>query len=132
MRHFLEDSLPKNNLSIKITGNKMEPQQAIETGNWVALAAYMGFSFFVGFSIGYAFRTFLKFVFFMSGAIFILLFLLQYNGMIDINWAIFETAYDNLIAWISPHLGGLKNFITANLSSAAMAGLGLFLGFRRK
>jgi uncharacterized membrane protein (Fun14 family) len=110
----------------------MEPQQAIETGNWVALAAYMGFSFFVGFSIGYAFRTFLKFVFFMSGAVFILLFLLQYNGMIDINWAIFETAYDNLIAWISPHLGGLKSFITANLSSAAMAGLGLFLGFRRK
>jgi uncharacterized membrane protein (Fun14 family) len=68
----------------------------------------------------------------MSGAVFILLFLLQYNGMIDINWAIFETTYDNLITWISPHLGGLKSFITANLSSAAMAGLGLFLGFRRK
>ena len=110
----------------------MEPQQTVETGNWVALVAYMGFSFFVGFTIGYAFRTFLKFVFFISGAIFILLFLLQYNGMININWTIFEGVYDSLIKWISPHLGGLKNFITANLSSAAMAGLGLFLGFRRK
>ena len=110
----------------------MEPQQTIETGNWVALIAYMGFSFFVGFTIGYAFRTFLKFVFFLSGAIFIMLFLLQYNGIININWASFELVYNNLIAWISPHLGGLKSFITANLSSAAMAGLGLFLGFRRK
>ncbi|MCK5903303.1 MAG: FUN14 domain-containing protein [Cocleimonas sp.] len=110
----------------------MDPQQTIVTGNWVALIAYMGFSFFVGFTVGYAFRTFLKFVFFISGALFIVLFLLQYNGMININWSIFEEVYDGLIDWISPHLGGLKNFITANLSSAAMAGFGLFLGFRQK
>ena len=110
----------------------MEPQQAIETGNWVALVAYMGFSFFAGFTIGYALRTFLKFIFFICGAIFILLFLLQYNEIVHINWTVFEGLYDKLIAWISPRLGGLQSFITTNLSSAAMAGLGLYLGLKRK
>lgn len=110
----------------------MEPQQTIEAGNWVALAAYMGFSFFVGFAIGFATRTFLKLFFFAAGTLFIALFLLQYNGIINVNWESFEGVYDNMIAWVSPHLGGLKNFITANLSSAGMAGLGLVLGLRRK
>lgn len=110
----------------------MDPQQSIETGNWVALAAYMGFSFFVGFAIGFAVKTFLKIMFFVVGTLLLVLFVLQYNDMIHVNWASFEGAYDGLIAWISPHLGGLKNFITANLSSAAMAGMGLFLGLRRR
>ena len=110
----------------------MDPQQSIETGNWVALAAYMGFSFFVGFAIGFATRTFMKIFFFGAGTLFIALFLLQYNGIINVNWASFEVAYNGMIDWVSPHLGGLKSFITANLSSAAMAGLGLFWGLRRK
>ena len=110
----------------------MDPQQSIETGNWVALAAYMGFSFFVGFAIGFAVKTFLKIMFFVVGTILLVLFVLQYNGMIHVNWASFEGSYNALITWISPHLGGLKNFITANLSSAAMAGLGLFWGLRRR
>lgn len=110
----------------------MDPQQSIETGNWVALAAYMGFSFFVGFAIGFAVRTFLKIMFFVVGTLLLVLFVLQYNGMIHVNWDSFEGSYNSLIAWISPHLGGLKNFITANLSSAAMAGTGLFLGLRRR
>jgi uncharacterized membrane protein (Fun14 family) len=110
----------------------MDVGESIQTGNWIALFTYMGFSFFAGFVIGYATRTFLKFVFFLSGTALILLFVLQYNNLIDVKWEAFENLYNGLIAWISPHLGGLKGFITANLSSAAMASLGLFWGFRRK
>ncbi len=110
----------------------MDVGESIQAGNWIALFTYMGFSFFAGFVIGYATRTFLKFVFFISGTILILLFALQYAGMIDVKWDAFEGVYNNLITWISPKLGGLKGFITANLSSAAMASLGLFWGFRRK
>ena len=110
----------------------MDVGQSIQAGNWIALFTYMGFSFFAGYVIGFATRTFLKLVFFLSGAVLILLFLLQYNDLIHVKWAAFESIYNSLIGWISPHLGGLKNFITANLSSAAMASLGLFWGFRRK
>jgi len=110
----------------------MDVGESIQAGNWIALFTYMGFSFFAGFVIGFATRTFLKFVFFISGAILILLFGLQYAGMIDVRWENFENVYNGLIAWISPHLGGLKNFITANLSSATMAALGLYWGLRRK
>ena len=73
----------------------MDPQQSVETGNWVALAAYMGFSFFVGFAIGFAVKTFLKIMFFLAGTILLILFVLQYNGMIEVNWAGFETVYDS-------------------------------------
>lgn len=110
----------------------MDVGESIQAGNWIALFTYMGFSFFAGFVIGFATRTFLKFVFFISGTILLLLFGLQYAEMIDVKWENFENVYDSLIAWISPKLGGLKGFITANLSSATMAGLGLFWGFRRK
>lgn len=116
----------------KITKQYMDVQQTIEAGNWVALATYMGFSFFVGFAIGFATRAFMKLVFFLSGTLFLVLFVLQYADLIHVKWDSFENAYNSLITWVSPHLGGLKNFITANLSSAAMAGLGLFWGFRRK
>lgn len=105
---------------------------SMQTGNWIALFTYMGFSFFAGYVIGFTTRTFLKIVLFLSGAVLILLFLLQYNNLVDVKWEAFESIYDSLIAWVSPHLGGLKTFITANLSSAAMAGLGLFWGLRRK
>jgi len=110
----------------------MDPQQSIETGNWVALAAYVGFSFFVGFAIGFAVRTFLKIMFFVVGTILLILFVLQYNGMIEVNWMGFETVYDGIINWMKPHLGGLKDFALTNLSSATMASLGLFLGLRKK
>ena len=110
----------------------MDVGSSIQAGNWIALFTYMGFSFFAGYVIGFATRTFLKFTFFLAGTALILLFVLQYNNLIDVKWEAFETLYNGLITWISPHLGGLKNFITANLSSAAMAGLGLFWGFRRK
>ena len=110
----------------------MDVGESIQTGNWVALFTYMGFSFFAGFVIGYATRTFLKIVFFLSGTVLILLFVLQYMGLIDVKWEAFENVYNGLIAWVSPHLGGLKSFITSNLSSAAMASLGLYWGFRRK
>ena len=111
---------------------EMDVAQSIQAGNWIALFTYMGFSFFAGYVIGFATRTFLKFVFFLSGAVLILLFVLQYNELIHVKWDAFENIYNSLIAWVSPHLGGLKGFITANLSSAAMAGFGLFWGFRRK
>ena len=110
----------------------MDVGSSIQAGNWIALFTYMGFSFFAGYVIGFATRTFLKFTFFLAGTALILLFILQFNNLIDVKWDAFENLYNGLIAWISPHLGGLKNFITANLSSAAMAGLGLFWGFRRK
>lgn len=110
----------------------MDVGSSIQAGNWIALFTYMGFSFFAGYVIGFATRTFLKFAFFLAGTALILLFVLQYNDLIHVKWDAFENLYNGLIAWISPHLGGLKNFITANLSSAAMAGLGLFWGFRRK
>ena len=110
----------------------MDVGESIQAGNWVALFTYMGFSFFAGFAIGFATRTFLKFVVFIMGTILLLLFGLQYAEMIDVKWENFENVYDGLITWISPHLGRLKNFITANLSSASMAALGLFWGFRRK
>ena len=98
----------------------MDVGQSIQTGNWLALFTYMGFSFFAGYVIGFATRTFLKFAFFLAGTILILLFLLQYNNLIDVKWEAFENIYNALIGWISPHLGGLKGFITANLIAKPM------------
>ena len=42
----------------------MDVGQSIQAGNWLALFTYMGFSFFAGYVIGFATRTFLKLAFF--------------------------------------------------------------------
>jgi len=51
-----------------------------------------GFGFVTGFVIGYAFKNISKFLVILVGVFLIFTQLMIYNGIIDINWIIIETA----------------------------------------
>jgi uncharacterized membrane protein (Fun14 family) len=112
-------------------GEQPEAIAGIQLGDWSTLLMKLGFSFVVGFAIAYAVAGMLKLVTIGLGLIFLLLFGLQYAGLIDINWAGIETYYDSFVTWIIPHIGNFKDFITSHLPASSMAALGLVIGFKK-
>jgi len=89
-----------------------------------------GFSFMVGLAVGYALKVAFKIALVVSGLLLVLLFSLQYGGIIEVNWAGMESNYDGFVDWLTAYGGALKNFIADNLSSAASFTAGLLLGLR--
>jgi uncharacterized membrane protein (Fun14 family) len=90
----------------------------------------LGFSFIVGLAVGFALKIALKIALVAGGALLIVLFGLQYAGLIDVNWAGMESNYDGLADWLSAYAQGLKAFMAKNLSSTASFGTGLLVGLR--
>jgi len=90
----------------------------------------LGFSFIVGLAVGYALKIAFKVALVVGGLLLILLFGLQYHGIVDVNWAGMESNYDGLVDWLAAYAGGLKDFMADNLSSAASFTAGLLLGLR--
>lgn len=90
----------------------------------------LGFSFMVGLAVGYALKVAFKIALVVGGLLLLLLFSLQYSGIIEVNWAGMESNYDGFVDWLTAYSGALKDFIADNLSSAASFTAGLLLGLR--
>lgn len=128
---FLEDPKPEpvgGTLSAQATGDTASPGL---NATWSEAFFKFGFSFFVGFAIGYASRAFLKFLFFLVGGMAIVLFALNYYGFVTVEWEKMETAFNSLGSSIQGQIGEFRSFITGSLPNAGLAGLGLFAGFKK-
>jgi uncharacterized membrane protein (Fun14 family) len=90
-----------------------------------------GFSFFIGFCLGYALRAFFKISAMVIGLFALALFGLQYAGFLTVDWAQLEQGYDWLVGHVKNEAGGFKTFITGSLPAAGLATLGLVAGFKK-
>ena len=90
----------------------------------------LGFSFMIGLAMGFALKVAFKIALFVMGLILLALFLLQYQGVIDVDWSGFEVHYDTWIDWLSAHAGVFFGFVGDNLTSAASFLAGLALGLK--
>ncbi|MEM7018599.1 MAG: FUN14 domain-containing protein [Pseudomonadota bacterium] len=106
-------------------------QTSIQLNDWSSFFMKLGFSFFIGFSIGYALLAFTKLFFLGVGFIALILFGFQYAGLVEVNWAGMEGYYNAFITWLHPHVGSFRDLIITNLSSSGMAAAGLYTGFKR-
>lgn len=102
------------------------------TDPWSPAIFRMGFSFFVGFAMAFALRTFAKVTLVSAGIFFLLLFGLQYAGLVEVKWTAMADRYDSSQAWLKAQLGGFQAFVTGYLPSAGAGLAGLGLGFIRK
>ncbi|MEQ8843418.1 MAG: FUN14 domain-containing protein [Phycisphaerales bacterium] len=109
----------------------MEGQQEV-TDPWSPAIFRMGFGFFVGFSMAYALKAFSKVTIVSAGIFFLLLFGLQYAGLVEVKWTAMADRYDTLQEWLKAQLGGFQAFVTGYVPSAGAALAGLALGFMRK
>ena len=106
---------------------------AAESGihSWSPLFMKGGLSFLIGFSIGYALRTFLKLSMLVTGVVALAVFGLSYAGLVEVDWDTISGIFDKGVAKVREEAGQFKTFITGSLPSASIAAAGLVLGFRR-
>jgi uncharacterized membrane protein (Fun14 family) len=90
-----------------------------------------GLSFFVGFCLGYALRSFFKVSAIVVGVIALAIFGLSYAGALDVDWTTIDAGFDRIVASIKEQASGFKTFITGSLPSAGLATLGIVTGFKR-
>jgi uncharacterized membrane protein (Fun14 family) len=90
----------------------------------------LGFSFIVGLAVGFALKIAFKIALVVGGILLVVLFALQYAGVIDINWSGMESSYDGFVGWLGAYASGLKDFMAENLSSTASFTAGLLVGLK--
>lgn len=95
------------------------------------LFAKLGGSFMIAFAVGYAFRKFLKLAILIGGVIAIGVFAMQRAGVASIDWASVQQHVSDSFAWLRGEAEGFRTLVAGALPSAAAAGFGLFMGFRR-
>ncbi len=98
---------------------------------WSPAVFRLGFSFFIGFAVAYALRTFVKLSLVVVGVFALFLFGLEYAGLLEIHWGAIGDKYDSVAAWATGQFDSFRTFITGELPSAAAAIAGLGLGFKR-
>jgi uncharacterized membrane protein (Fun14 family) len=91
----------------------------------------LGFSFIAGFCIGLAVRKTLKLTALVAGLLLLCLFLLDYAGLITVNWQGFDGLYQQVAQRVERESAQLRTFITGSLPAAGLAALGLFAGFKK-
>ncbi len=109
-----------------------QPTEAQQTENALApVFLKLGFSFFVGFAVGYAFRAFLKLTLIFVGVLLIALFLLSYVNWVTVNWDTMASAFDIFVRSVKDDTQAFQTFISGSLPQAGLASLGLVAGFKR-
>jgi len=106
---------------------------AAESGihGWSPFFMKGGFSFIIGFAVGYAVRTFLKMSLLIAGVVSLAVFGLSYAGLVDVDWSTISGLFDDAMARVREEAGHFKTFVTGSLPSASFAAVGLLFGFRR-
>ena len=114
------------------TEEPLPPDWERRLEDWSPLLTKLGFSFVVGFSIGYVLLIFLRTTAFLAGLVLLALFGLQYLGVLYLNWQNIETSYQSVLSWVLPRAENFRDFITHNLSSSGMAAMGILTGLTRR
>ena len=101
-------------------------------GDLSPLLTKLGFSFVVGFAVGYVLLFFVRAAALLAGLVLAALFGLQYAGVVQVNWPSIETNYESALGWLLPRFDALRTFLLENLSSSGSAALGMVSGLMRR
>ncbi len=129
---FQSDPVPAFDMMAETTEEPLPPDWERRLEDWSPLLTKLGFSFVVGFSIGYVLLIFLRTTAFLAGLVLLALFGLQYLGVLYLNWQNIETSYQSVLSWVLPRAENFRDFITHNLSSSGMAAVGILTGLTRR
>ncbi len=122
-------SLLGDNKVILPEGQEIEPPD--EETNWAPVFLRFGFSFFVGFAIGTAFRMVLRIALTFVGLFAVAMMALELSGFVTIEWNAMGEAFDQLMGRIGDEAGTVRGLLTGRLPSAGLGMFGLYAGFRR-
>jgi uncharacterized membrane protein (Fun14 family) len=81
-------------------------------------AGTIGGGFFIGLLAGYAVKKIMKIAAVIIGLIIALLAYLEYQRIIDVNWAKIQTASENVLTWVANAVIHISNNIGAGHTGA--------------
>ncbi len=117
---------------IKIAWDKINIKEWAESiGGSSAEAVQAAIYFGVGFAVGFLFKKYFRFFFFVLFTSIIIVLILQYNKILDIDWEAlnimmgFEPAAD-----IGIMLNSMFDWIKANLIISAASAFGFLIGYK--
>ena len=99
-----------------------------------SLAPYLtegGFSFFVGFCLGYFLRLLAKTAMLIVGAVYCCLIILSHYGIITVDWGSFQQILHSLLLNTQTQVESVRQVIQVGLPSAAMGGIGVWRGLKK-
>ncbi len=114
------------------TGSGQAGDEQRSSESHAPLVFRFGISYLAGYFLGWASRRFLRATMIISGGIILLLVLAKKLGWVDLDWSAIEGHARHTLTWAHRETGAVRHFVTGYLPSAGMAGVGVFLGFRRR
>lgn len=90
-----------------------------------------GFGAFLGFSLGYASRFFLRFVLVGVGAFFAGVMLMEYLGWVTVEWERIGAAFDRFLEIGEAQLASLQGFFASRLPAVGVTIAGFWVGWRK-
>ena len=124
-------SVPQGAAAFDVSNGERAPAPEQESSELAPVFLKLGFSFFVGFAVGYAFRTFLKLTLIFVGVLLIALFLLSYVEWVTVNWDTMARTFEIFVDAVKDDAQAFHKFVTGSLPQAGLASLGLVAGFKR-
>ena len=110
-------------------------ERALAWWEWLSPHAWKaGLSFVIGFAIGMAARTFLKWLMIFAALGAVAFGSLKYLGFININFDASgaQTAYDSGLAWAKANSGVALDWVKTRLPSTVFSTVGVAIGFLRR
>jgi uncharacterized membrane protein (Fun14 family) len=91
----------------------------------------LGFSFLAGFCLGSFLRATLKLAAIAFGFWLALTMVLNYYGILTVDWHAMNTLWDRFAANVEQEWGNAQRFLTGSLPAAGLATTGLVIGLKR-
>lgn len=108
------------------------PQSPEFLDDWSPVLVKGSLALFVGFTIGFALRSFLRVSAIFAGLIFGSILLLNMGGYLTIEWGKAQADFDSFVAALRGQVPGIKGFVQGSVPSAGLAIAGLFTGFKKR
>ena len=93
---------------------------------------HIGLGLLGGFIVGWAFRAFIKMMALITLAGVVILTLLSYFNVLNVDLTAAENQFRSSTSWVSDQASRLKDVALAHIPGSASTFAGMFLGFRRK
>lgn len=107
-------------------------EQGWSPQDWSPFLLKGGFGLFLGFSIGFAVRAFLRLAVLVAGFYFLLLAIMAYAGWVEVRWDVMSGQFSDVAKMLVAQFSSLKAFLNGAIPASGLTAAGLALGLRGK
>ncbi len=128
----IEESNQSNSTSIVGKNSKSYKFDSKSLHGYAPFMLKGGFGFFVGFTMGFAVRSFIKLALVICGFYFITLSMFSYTGWVEVHWDVIQSQFEIWSGQVQEEIVSFKSFMTGTIPATGMLAAGLATGLKKK